>query len=375
MGLINTLQIALVAMAAFVWLAILLVPWQPWRNNLVLKVPPPDEKPADLDDVTVVIPARDEARLITRTLSALAAQGENLHVVLVDDNSSDGTAERAREVLGLDLRLVSGKPLPSGWSGKVWALEQGVREVRTPLTLMIDADIQLDPGVIAALMAHRQRGYQLVSVMATLHMRSAWEKLLMPAFIYFFKMLYPFGLANSENRRFASAAGGCILIETRLFDEIGGLEAIKGAVIDDCALAARVKRAGFRSWTGQSRQVSSIRHYQSLKDIWDMIARTAYTQLSYSPFILLLCTFGLLLLFFAPLWGLFNPDATVRLLGLAGWLAMIASYLSTLHFYSLSPAWALLLPLTGGLYLAMTWSSAVRYWRGERTRWKGRVYN
>jgi len=369
-----TLQIILVALAAFVWLAILIVPWQPWRNNLTLPIHPSAEPPVSLHDVTVVIPARNEALLIAQTLNGLGSQGESLHVILVDDNSTDETVEQANQVPGLDLRIITGQPLPPGWNGKVWALEQGVRQVLTPITLMIDADIQLEPGILAALIAQKNRGFQLVSVMATLHMSSFWEKLLMPAFIYFFKMLYPFRLANSTNRRFASAAGGCILMETSLFSQIGGLETIKSAVIDDCALAARVKRGGFRTWTGQSRQVNSIRSYKGLKDIWDMVARTAYTQLGYSPFLLALCTFGLLLLFFIPLWGLFSSDLIIRLLALTAWMGMVASYLPTLIYYSLSPVWALLMPLAGGVYLGMTWSSALRYWRGERTRWKGRVY-
>jgi hopene-associated glycosyltransferase HpnB len=210
--------------------------------------------------------------------------------------------------------------------------------------------------------------------MASLHMHSFWEKLLMPAFIYFFKMLYPFVLANSPNRRFYSAAGGCILLETSLFAAIGGLESIRGAVIDDCTLAARVKKRGFRTWIGQSRSVSSIRPYQGLSEIWNMVARSAYNQLRYSPLVLALCVFGLLTLFIAPFCGLLIPDTAARLLGLSAYALMIASYIPTLRFYSLNPAWALLLPLSGVLYLGMTLSSALRYYRGERTRWKGRIY-
>ena len=360
--------------SALIWLIILLLPWQPWRNHIVLKEELPADPPIDLGDVTVVIPARNEASLVARTLQALASQGPNLHVILVDDNSTDGTAQEARRVQGLDLRILSGKPLGPGWSGKLWALEQGSRQVQTRFTLFIDADIELAPGVVAALLEQQRAGFQMVSIMASLHMGSFWEKLLMPAFIYFFKMLYPFSLANSADRRFSAAAGGCILIETRCLSAIGGLAVIKDAVIDDCALSAQVKKSGFRLWIGQSQQVRSIRPYQGLDEIWNMIARSAYSQLRYSPWILLVCTLGLSLLFLAPVVSLLLGPRPVQIMGLSAWMAMAVSYFSTLHYYRRSFAWAILLPLVGAIYLGMTWSSAIRYWQGERTRWKGRVY-
>ena len=363
-----------VALAALLWLAILLLPWQPWRNNEVLPLPVAAE-PGDLSDTTVVIPARDEAGIIGQTLAALAEQGPGLRVLLVDDGSTDGTGEVARTVPGLALKVVPGQPLPEGWSGKVWALEQGVRQVETPLTLMIDADIALAPGVIAALKAQMRRGgYQFVSVMATLSMRSFWEKLLNPSFIYFFKMLYPFRLARTTNPHFYSAAGGCIMLETRVFQAIGGMASIRGELIDDCALARQVKRARFRTWIGQSRAVHSTRAYQGLGDIWNMVARSAFTQLRYSLLILLLTTFFIVTLFLVPIASWAAAARQVQVLGLLAWAMMIASYLPTLHFYGLSLLWALLLPLVGVLYAGMTWSSALRYWRGERSRWKGRVY-
>jgi len=364
----------LVALAAFLWLAILLLPWQPWRNNEVLTLPEAAD-PDDLRDTTVVIPARDEAQVIGRTLAALAGQGPGLRVLLVDDNSTDGTAEVARAVPGLDLEVVPGQPLPEGWSGKVWALEQGARQVETPFTLLIDADVALAPGVVAALKTQMLRGgYHFVSVMASLSMSSFWEKLLNPSFIYFFKMLYPFRLAKTTNPHFYSAAGGCIMLETRVFQAIGGLASIRGELIDDCALARQVKRARFRTWIGQSRAVRSTRTYQGLSDIWNMVARSAFTQLRYSPLIILLTTFFIVTLFLIPAASWAVPVRQVQALGLLAWAMMVASYLPTLHFYGLSLLWALLLPLVGILYICMTWSSALRYWRGERSRWKGRVY-
>ncbi|MBN1135170.1 MAG: glycosyltransferase [Anaerolineae bacterium] len=364
----------LAVLAAFLWLVILLLPWQPWRNNEVLPLPAA-AGPGDLGDTTVVIPARDEARVIGQTLAALAGQGPGLRVLLVDDGSADGTSEVAQSVPGLNLGVISGQPLPEGWSGKVWALDQGVRRVQTPLTLMIDADVVLAPGVIAALKAQMRRGgYHFVSVMASLSMRSFWEKLLNPSFIYFFKMLYPFRLAKTANPRFYSAAGGCIMLETRIFQAIGGLASIRGELIDDCALARQVKRAHFRTWIGQSRAVRSLRAYHGLGDIWNMVARSAFTQLRYSFLILLLTTFFIVTLFLVPVASWAVPARQVQALGLLAWAMMAASYLPTLRFYSSSPLWALLLPLVGLLYAGMTWSSALRYWRGERSRWKGRVY-
>lgn len=369
-----------VILSALVWLAVLLLPWQPWRNHLTLPAWAGASAAPNLADVTVVIPARNEAQVIGQTVAALAEQGQGLQVILVDDNSTDGTADCARQVIvqtvaDLNLRILPGRPLPVGWSGKLWALHQGVQQVQTTLTLLIDADIALGPGVVAALKAEKERrGVQMISIMASLHMQSFWEKLLMPAFIYFFKMLYPFGPANSDNPRFASAAGGCILLETSLFSATGGLESIRSAVIDDCTLAAQVKQAGFRTWIGQSRRVNCIRPYEGLHEIWNMVARTAYTQLGYSPLLLGLCTFGLVTLFWLPLAGLLAPSGDVRLAGLLACVGMALTYLPTLRFYSLSPAWALLFPLAGSLYLGMTWTSALRYWRGERSRWKGRVY-
>jgi hopene-associated glycosyltransferase HpnB len=363
------------ALAALLWLAILLLPWQPWRNNEVLPLSVAAE-PGDLSDTTVVIPARNEADLIGATLDALVGQGRGLRGRVVDDNSTDGTAGAARAVQGLDLRVIDGQPLPEGWAGKVWALAQGVRRVETPLTLFIDADVTLGPGVVPALRAQmRGGGYGLASVMASLHMGSTWEKLLAPSFIYFFKLLYPFRLARSNDPRFYAAAGGCVLLETRAIAAIGGLESIRNELIDDCALARRVKRSGFRTWIGQSRAVESHRAYRGLREIWNMVARSAYTQLRYSPLILLLLTGAMALMFLVPVAGILAGDGMARGLSALAWAAMAGSYLSTLLFYGLSPFWALLMPLIGVLYLGMAWTSALRYARGAASTWKGRVYS
>ncbi len=367
----------LAAAGAALWLCVLALPWQPWRVRERLE-PEPAEDAADIDpdDVTVLIPARDEAAIIGETLVALGRQGQGLRVVLVDDRSSDGTAEAARRsapaTLALDVH--AGAPLAEGWTGKLWALEQGRHRIGTPLTLLLDADITLRPGMIRALLAKREEsGAALVSVMAALRMRGGWERLLLPAFIFFFRLLYPFRLSNGPGRRVAAAAGGCVLVETSVLARIGGFEAIRGTLIDDCALARAVKDAGHRTWIGASRGAESHRTYPALGAVWRMVARTAYTQLRYSPALLLLCTLLMALMFWAPIAGLGGPLAA-RIAGGVGLAGMAVCYLPTIRYYRLSSAWALTMPLIGTLFLAMTWHSALRHWGGRRSEWKGRVY-
>lgn len=362
----------LVVCATIGWLALLLAPWRPWLTGETLEPGAPPYRP---DDLTVLIPARNEADAIAATLQGLAAQGMDIRVALVDDCSSDGTADIARQASGIRLRLVEGAPLPRGWSGKLWALEQGIRMIETRWTLLLDADIRLAPGMIAALLDKARRDdRQFVSVMASLRMESFWEKLLMPAFVLFFKLLYPFRLANSPRFPLAAAAGGCILLETRLIREIGGFAALKDALIDDCALAGKIKATGARTWIGQSRSVVSQRRYESLDSIWEMVARSAFTQLRYSGWLLGLCTLLMLAMFWAPAIGLIWTDGKTLLWSLAAWFAMTIAYRPTLRYYGRTGNWAWLFPPIAALYLAMTWSSAIRYWNGVRSRWKERVY-
>jgi hopene-associated glycosyltransferase HpnB len=357
------------------WLALLALPWRPWGTAERIE---PDEGAGggvELSDVAVLIPARDEAAAIGRTLRALSRQGRGLEIVVVDDQSRDGTALAARASGVEGLRVVAGAEVPEGWCGKPWALEQGLCTLGRPFVLLLDADIALAPGMLAAVRAkQRESGAALVSVMARLRMESAWERLLIPAFVYFFKLLYPFRLSNGPGRWVAAGAGGCMLVERSALEAIGGFAAVRGALIDDCALARAIKGSGRRIWIGLSHGVTSHRPYRGLGPIWEMVARTAYTQLGTSPKLLLACTAVMLLAFWAPLAGaLFGAGAprTVAALGLA---AMALSYQPVLRFYRRSPAWAAALPLIGTLYLAMTWDSALRCWRGERSRWKGRSY-
>jgi hopene-associated glycosyltransferase HpnB len=370
----DELALILSLFGASAWIILLALPWQPWRNDQVVEAR--RDLARDLSSVTVVIPARNEADHIGETLASLAEQGVAPKVILVDDGSTDGTAALARKVSGLNLTIIEGAPLPAGWSGKLWALEQGVGEVDTPLTLLLDADICLEPGAMAGLLEKmRYDRIQFLSVMASLRMVSWWERLLIPAFIYFFKLIYPFRLANSVNRRFSAAAGGCILLETRVLGEVGAFASIKDELIDDCSLARQVKSAGHKIWIGQSHSVISRRCYDQLQPIWDMVARTAFTQLRYSGLLLALCVISMAIVYGMPVLGLIYPDSRVFWSAVIGLAAMMASYLPTLRYYGLSPAWAPLLPVVAGFYMAMTLSSAFRYWRGERSRWKDRIYS
>jgi len=352
------------------WLGVLLAPWQPWRVRERLEADPAG-RPPSLDDVTVLIPARDEADVIGETLAGVRDQGAGARVVVIDDGSTDGTAATAREARA---EVVAGSPLPDGWAGKLWALEQGRRTVDTPLILLLDADIRLQPGTLAAMRTrlHRDR-LQLVSLMAELRMHSPWERMLLPAFVFFFRLLYPFGLANDPRRRTAAAAGGCLLLEAAALDRAGGFASLRGAIIDDCSLARRIKAAGGRTWVGLSHAAISLRRYERLSAIRDMVARSAYTQLRYSALLLALCTVLMVAAFWLPLAALAGP-APARSVALVSLAAMATAYLPTLRFYRLPAWWCLALPVIGGCFLAMTWISALRYWRGERSRWKGRVY-
>ena len=360
---------------AAIWLTILLLPWRPWSTSEVLDVSSPLPE-VDLGDITVLIPARNEAETIKATLPALTAQGRGLNIILIDDQSSDGTVQVARKAVDENLLIIKGKSLPSGWTGKLWALEQGRGHIRTPFTLLLDADIEPLPGIIGELKrAMQERDVQLISLMAELRMETFWERLLMPAFIYFFKLLYPFRLSNTGTSRVAAAAGGCILLETRLLHEIGGFDSLRGELIDDCALARRIKTLGYKTWIGLTHSVRSIRQYEKLRTIWEMVARTAFTQLYYSGLVLALCTAIMVLSFVVPGLGLFLPSGMAKFFSALGLAIMILCYLPTLKFYGLPGRWALALPLIGILYLAMTWTSAMRYWLGGGSHWKGRAYS
>lgn len=370
--MLTLLEWAIVFLPAMIWVGLLLTPWRPWSTRERLEPDFRAAQTADLCDITVLIPARNESETIGSTLTALQAQGSGLQVVVVDDQSSDSTASIAASFP--NTQVVKGEPLPDGWAGKLWALEQGKSHVHTPMTLLLDADIQLKPGLLPALVAlKRRQGRHFVSLMADLCRTSFWDRLLLPVFVYYFKLLYPFALSNSRNRYVAAAAGGCILVDTEVLHRIGAFASLRDALIDDCTLARQVKQAGYRTWIGLSRGVVSLRPYGNLPSIHDMVARSAYTQLGYSIWALLAVTLVFLIAYGGPFLSLSQSLAPAW--AITAWAAMTLSYLPTLRYYGMSPLWALLLPVSASIYLAMTWSSAIRYWRGVRSRWKGRTYN
>lgn len=362
------------------WSGLLLMPLRLWlpresfdANTEIAAV---DQSQIRQTPVTVVIPARNEAGCVAANLRALAAQGDALKIIVVDDHSEDGTAQAVASLQASSVTLIRSQPLPPGWTGKLWALEQGRKHVVTPLTVLLDADIRLRPDVLTALAAKMRRGnIQLISLMATLPMQSFWERLLLPAFVYFFRIVYPFSLCNDPRYpRIAAAAGGCIMLETRILDELGGFAPQRDALIDDCTLAARVKARGYRTWIGLTHSVRSTRSNSGIRSIWNMVARTAFAQLRFSALALIGVSLLMLLMFVLPVAGLMAPRAEASLMSGLVLGLMTVSYIPTLRYYKLPGYWALTMPLIGVLYLAMTWSSAIRHWRGQGAGWKGRAY-
>ena len=358
----------------FMWIAILLLPWRPWSTRETLESQS-DYIKRDVSDITVLIPARNEAETITETLKALTRQGQGLSITVVDDHSSDATATLCH---GLDipgLQVISSESLPEGWSGKLWALEQGRQYARTRYTLLLDADIVLADGLIGTALDKIQREeLQMLSLMAFLKMQTFWEKLLMPAFIFFFKLLYPFHLANKPGHFVAAAAGGFILLETSVVIKLGGFHCIKDKLIDDCSLAKQVKQSGYHTWVGMTHSARSIRNYQTLGTIWNMVSRTAFTQLRHSIVLLCVCTLLMIVAFILPLFGILQGGMAM----FAGMLALMiqyACYQYTVHYYEVSIAYTLALPLAGVLYLLMTWSSTYRHFFQQGASWKGRHYS
>lgn len=379
--------IAALSLAA--WIYLLLFHGGFWRARERLPQQPP--VPARWPSVVAVLPARDEAETIQAVLEHLVAQDYPgpLSILLVDDNSSDGTGTIAQEVArrapsDRPVIVVDGAPLPEGWTGKLWALSQGVAqgltlEPRPAFFLFTDADIGHGPRQLRRLVAQAEAsGSDLVSLMARLRCTSFWERLLIPAFVYFFQKLYPFAWANDPRRRTAAAAGGCVLIRESALARIGGIAAIRGKLIDDCSLARAVKAAGGRTWLGLADDTVSLRGYTALGPIWSMVARSAYTQLLHSPLLLVGTVIGMALLYLAPpllalTWPL-HRDAPAGLAGALAWLLMAASYGPMLRYYGRSPVEGLLLPVAGFLYTAMTIDSARLYYGRGGNRWKGRDY-
>ncbi|MGA3099682.1 MAG: glycosyltransferase [Bryobacteraceae bacterium] len=337
--------------------------------------------PAAAPSVVAVMPARNEAETVGRSVASLAAQRYPgaFHIVVVDDASTDGTADAARAAASTAiLTVIRGRPLPPGWSGKLWAVDQGVREAARfspDYLLLTDADIEHPPGNLAELAARAASGsFDLVSYMATLRCRAFAERALVPAFVFFFFMLYPPEWVADPRRATAGAAGGCMLVKRAALERIGGIEAIRGELIDDCALARAVKASGGRVWLGLSAATHSLRGYAGLAEIGRMISRTAFTQLHYNAALLAGTAAGLAVTYLLPpALALAAPGGAARWLGAAAWAMMAAAWLPTLRFYRRSPLWALFPPLVAAFYLGATLHSAVSYWRGRGGMWKGRA--
>ncbi len=332
----------------------------------------------------MIIPARDEADVIGRSVSSLLHQSciEDLQILIVDDNSSDGTADAVLRAASASaqaerVRVITGRPLPPGWSGKLWAVQQGIEQA-APLNpdffLLTDADIEHAPDNVARLVETAESGnYDLASFMVMLHCRNLAEKLLIPAFVFFFLLLYPPRWIGDPRRKTAGAAGGCMLLSPAALDRAGGIEAIRHETIDDCALARAVKRTGGRVWLGLTADTRSLRAYNSFAEIERMIARTAFNQLRHSAWLLLATVLAMLLVFVLPLTLLGSGSLRLAAIGAAVYLLISAAYLPMIRFYRLNPLWALTLPLSAVFYVAATVHSAFKYWLGRGGEWKGRT--
>ena len=328
--------------------------------------------------VAVVIPARNEAAHIGAAIRSLSGQhyAGPVSIFVVDDNSSDGTSEAARAASSKAL-VVTGEPLPAGWTGKMWAVHQGVDRAfssKPDYLLLTDADVVHGPDTIRGLVARaEQESLDLVSHMVLLRARSLPERLLIPAFIFFFLKLYPPAWIADPKRRTAGAAGGCILIRRGALERVGGIAAIRGKLIDDCALARRVKDTGGRIWMGLTRSAHSTREYASFGEIWRMISRTAFTQLNHSPVLLAGTVAGMLLIYAGPVAVLLSPTRTAAALGTAAWVLMSGLYAPMLRFYRLPVSYAPLLPTIALFYTAAAVDSAVGHYSGRGGLWKDRT--
>ena len=369
------------ALALAIWIYLLAFRGGFWRA----RERDDQHQPADpltWPSVTAVVPARDEADVIARSIGSLLAQDYpgDLRVILVDDSSADGTGDVARGLTGADrLEVINGAPLAAGWTGKLWAQSQGVAragilpEEPPKYLYLTDADIAHAPDTLRRLVARAEgKGLVLTSLMAKLTVETWPERLLIPAFIFFFDMLYPFAWVNDPTTSTAAAAGGVMLARRDALIAAGGLEAIRGKIIDDCSLGALMKRQG-PIWLGLTNRAISLRPYQSLGEIGRMVSRSAYAQLHFSPLLLAGTVGGMAIVYLAaPILAL-TADGPGRWLGAAAWSAMAIAFQPILRLYRRSPLWGLALPAIGALYTLFTLQSALETWRGKGGMWKGRA--
>jgi hopene-associated glycosyltransferase HpnB len=357
-----------------VWLYLLLGHGRFWR--LAQRDTMPVSPPARWPSVVAIVPARNEADVVGRSLAGLLAQdyAGDFRVILVDDQSDDGTGDLARALRDPRLTVLAGAPRPAGWMGKLWAMQQGCEAAGTPdYFWFTDADIAHSPDNLRRLVARAMaKDRVLVSLMARLSCKTPAEHFLIPAFVFFFAMLFPFAWVNDSRRRIAAAAGGSMLARRDALEAAGGLAAIRHNIIDDCALARAMKSQG-PVWLGLTDRSVSLRPYAHLADIRRMVARSAYAQLGYSPLALLGTLAGMVMLYIAPVMVALFAWGISQLAGWLAWIVMALMFQPVLRFYRLSPLWGAALPLIGAFYAAFTLDSAIRYWQGRGGMWKGRI--
>jgi hopene-associated glycosyltransferase HpnB len=376
-----TAELLIACLVLAVWVYLLAFHGGFWLMRERDDVDEPDPRRA-WPSVTAVIPARDEAKLVSQSLGSLLAQDYpgRFSIVLVDDQSSDGTAAVARSLAAaakFNVAVVPGQALPFGWTGKVWAMQQGIAYTEAgsdqpDYLLFTDADIAYASDAVRRLVARaKERDLVLTSIMAKLNCESLAERALIPAFVFFFQMLYPFHWVNRSAASTAAAAGGCMLVDRRALERAGGIVKVRNALIDDCALAALLKTQG-PLWLGLSNRVWSLRAYPRFGDIRSMVARSAYAQLRYSPFLLIATILAMIFAYLAPPFFAVFGNFPANLLAFAVWALMALAYLPILQFYRISPLWAVALPVIAAAYAAFTLDSAYQHWRGRGGLWKGR---
>jgi hopene-associated glycosyltransferase HpnB len=376
------LIVAIAALCLALWVYLLGARGGFWLASVRDNAAPP--APATWPAVAAVIPARNESEFIAASVKSLLEQDYPgaLSIVVVDDDSDDGTGRLAREVgaaapANRSVTVVEGHGPPPGWTGKLWAQNQGIAAAvaaKPDLLLLTDADIVHAPDTLSWLVRQsRDRGTVLTSLMAKLRCESWAERIHVPAFIFFFQMLYPFQWVERPKARTAAAAGGCMLVNAKALREAGGIESLRNDLIDDCALARRLKTRG-PIWLGLSERVRSLRPYASLEEVRSMVARTAYAQLHYSLLELAGTVAGMSLMFLVPPILALFAEGPARWMGLAAYLAMVLAFQPVLRFYRRSPLWGFALPAIAALYTLYTLDSAYRHLRRRGGQWKGRVH-
>jgi hopene-associated glycosyltransferase HpnB len=386
--------LTIATLSLIIWVFLLLFWGQFWQANQQLEINNIDLP--SYPSVCAIIPARNEADVLPVSLKSLLNQDYSgqFSIILIDDQSTDKTGEVAQNIANHlnqsdRLKVISGQPLPIGWSGKLWAMEQGIQTAKNQglspdYFLFTDADIEHHSTNLKELVTKAEKeDLALTSLMVLLRCNSFWEKFLIPAFVFFFQKLYPFPWVNNPRNKMAAAAGGCILIRRDRLEEIGSIPSLREALIDDCTLAQKIKGLSNPDnptaiWLGLTEKTKSLRPYDSLDTIWNMIARTAYTQLNYSPLLLLGTVLGMSLVYLAApvilLLGFYLESNNLIIISSLTWFLMAIAYLPTLRLYKLSPLWSLSLPIIALFYNLMTIDSALRHWRGQGGGWKGRVY-